>query len=340
MKVWRLVDDAGEVVASIPLGDVLDPATVARDREGFGIYEAIGATGEILYTGRTGDLAQRLRAHFFQSAWWGFAREIRWTPCANYAEAIAIERLGISTDHGIWNQAGHRELPTGRLELPTAARVRLVALYAACTPMRSVHDLDLNNYIATLRHVGWTLQSIATPLNITRERVRQRAALGAVDFDLVVPRPPRQPEPKRKVWPRLSAEAIAEIQALMPLAVRVRGNTPIGHPNRVASECLSEIFAEARIRGVRIREIAEAAGLTGYAVRARLARHGYIANPPSQPNYRPGSTARGMADRCQRGHRFEGENVRHINGDPKRRVCRTCERERVARYQAKKRSAA
>lgn len=341
MRVWRVIDEVGDVIASMPLCETLDPVAVASGRKGYGIYEAIGASGDVIYTGRTGDLSARLRSHSHQSAWWGFAREIRWTPCSDYAELVAVERLAISTDHGIWNRLGHQQLGgTGKHELPATTSARLVSLYAATGQTRSEADIDLDNFIATLRHFGWTLQSIAAPLSITRERVRQRSVTGVVDYDLVVPRPPTRPAGHvKKFWPTISDVTAAEIRELMPLAARVRGKTPLNHPNRVASERLSEIFAEARLRGVRTREIAAVAGCTEDAVIKRLGRHGYMTNPPSQSNYQPGS-AMVQPERCGRGHEFAGDNVRHINGDRKRRVCRSCEQIRVQRYRDKTRKSA
>lgn len=46
---------------------------------------------------------------------------------------------------------------------------------------------------------------------------------------------------------------------------------------------------------------------------------------------------RPLPTECKWGHPMSGENLRFVNGDPKRRRCRTCEHEAVLRYQAKRR---
>ena len=335
MKAWCIEDEAGARVYAMPLADVLDPSMAARGRVGFGVYEAIGAAGDVLYTGRTGDLAARLRQHLHLSAWWGFAVEIRWTPCANYAESVALERLGISSDRGDWNVAGVAALPASRDVLPASAAHRLVGLYAA-TATDPHGNVDFDNYVATLRQAGWTLAAIAAPLNITRERIRQRADHGTVDHDLVVPIRPRPEGRRKKFWPRISERGKAEMADLQRQASLVRGPTPVDHPHRAASERLAELMADAKLRGVRDRDIAAAAGVSVSAVRLRLARHGYVTRPASVAPYRAGfAPTREPQAKCQRGHDLSGDNLRLINGDPKRRICRACERIRVAKYRAK-----
>lgn len=337
MKIWRLIDEDGGVVAETPVSELIDPIACADGRCGFGVYEALDSSGSIIYTGRTSNLEARLRSHSTQSPWWGFASEIRWMPTANYGETVALERLGISTDHGDWNMAGHVDLPDrARQVVPSAMADRLAALYAASSAHGRSPDLD--NYIRTARELGWTLSAIARPLSITRETVRLRALKGFVDYDLSIPSPPARVVQRQKIWPTLRPGEGDELRRLYALASRVRGNTALGHPNRIASERLSELIADLRLRGVRTREIAAATGVTKAAIDLRLARHGYTKNPPSQGKYRPG-TGRAQQDKCGRGHELVDDNIRFINGDPRRRICRACEQVRVERYQAKQRRA-
>lgn len=338
MKVWQLLDDNNAVVAAVPVTDLLDPLVESRGRQGFGVYEALDASGAVLYTGRTGSLDKRLKAHSTQSSWWGFAVAIRWTPTLNYGETVALERLGISTDHGGWNGTGHRDLPIhARRPLPRAMADRLTALYAA-TPANG-KSVDFDNYIATARHLGWTLSALGEVLSITREAVRLRSLRGVVDHDLFIPSPPPARTTSGKVWPSLRPGEAEEMRELQAMATRVRGNTAVDHPNRIASERLAEMLADVRLRGVRDREVAEALGITKEAIRFRLARHGYTKNPPSQPNYQPGSGDR-RSDSCKRGHEFAGANLLLVKGDPARRVCRACNRIRSATYAASKKERA
>lgn len=336
MRVWRVTLDDGSTV-DVPADRVLNPVEMAAGREGYGVYEAVAGDGHVLYTGRTRDLGNRLRSHSTRSPWWAFAAEIRWTPCADYSEAVALERVGISTEASEWNLHGRTALAASeRTPLPVAMTRRVVALYAAAD--ERFGRMDLANYIATGRSLGWTLQAFASALSITREAVRLIGEQGGADPDLFIPRPPQPLMRTGKVWPRLSPAITDEMRRLLPLAQRVRGGTAIDHPNRQAGERLSELMAEARLRGVRDREIAETLGISRSAVRLRLGRYGYTKNPPSQPSYNPGSH-RNAAPDCSRGHALFGENVRFINGDPDRRVCRTCERIRVAAYRTRKRRA-
>lgn len=341
MKLWRLLDDDGTEIASVPFDEILDPELCAAGRDGYGIYEAVSVSGHVIYTGRTSDLANRLRSHATQSPWWGFAVEIRWMPVENYGEAVALERVGITTDQGDWNIQGRRELSTaGRQSVPAAMHCRLAALYAAADTMGKSADLD--NYIHTARTLGWTLQSMADVLCITREAVRQRAIKGTVDHDLVIPNAPSvlRPSKARKVWPTICEADRQEMRRLYELAALVRGLTAIDHPNRIASERLTEMIADAKLRGVRVREIAEVLGVSIEAIQKRLQRHGYMKNSPSQSDYRPGSgfgQRRGRTQSaCSKNHPGVPREVRFINGDPSRPTCRECERARVAKYQAKK----
>lgn len=337
MKLWRLIDDDGTEVASVPFDEILDPDLCAVGRDGYGIYEAVSATGHVIYTGRTSDLASRLRSHSTQSPWWGFAAEIRWTPVENYGEAVALERVGITADQGDWNIQGRRNLKSAsRQQAPVAMHHRLTALYAAADATGKSADLD--NYICTARARGWTLQSIADVLSITREAVRLRSLKGTVDYDLVIPHAPSaaQPSKARKVWPTIPESDRQEMRRLYERAALVRGLTPVDHPNRVASERLTEMIADAKLRGVRVREIAEVLGVSFEAIQKRLQRHGYMKNSPSQSDYRPGSGLTVRKSRtqrtCDRHHPGIPSNFRHINGDPARPVCRECERVRVAKY--------
>lgn len=340
MKVWRLTDEAGNEVAAVPVSDLLDPAACAEGRSGYGIYEAFDASGHLIYTGRTSNLANRLQSHSTQSPWWGFASEVRWTPVENYGEAVGLERIGIAADQGDWNIASRRELDaTGRQQVPAAMHARLSALYAAASSTGRSADLD--NYICTARTLGWTLQAIANVLSITREAVRLRSIKGTVDYDLFIPPPPRRVRYERKVWPVLLESTRREMEDLQRRACLVRGLTPLDHPNRQASERLSELIAEAKLRGVREREIAEAVGVTIGAIRMRLKRHGYMNNPPSQSTYNPGSgqesrKARVIGASCERHHPGLPSDFRLINGDPARPVCRECERFHAANYRARR----
>lgn len=337
MKVWRVTMEDGSTFDVPSEGGGRDAG-----RSGYGVYEALDASGAIIYTGRTIDLASRLRTHSFNAPWWPYTAEFRWTPCRDYAEAVSLERIAINHDRGLWNLTGRKVLPdSGTMTLPAATGQWLRALYARVDQPFGADDFD--TLVGALRQVGWTLQSIAAEVNITRERIRQRAENVPESHDLLVPRPPARPykaKPGRHSRRKISADVLAEMLELKVLAMKVRGNTPTDSPNRAASERYSELIAEQRLEGVPVSTIARQLGVTPLAINARLARHGYT-EPVKGLNQTPyGTSTPGPRATCHRGHPFAGENVRYINGDPKRPVCKTCDRERVRRYRERKQAVA
>jgi hypothetical protein len=275
MKVWRLFD------GDTPVRDLLSPEEASAGREGYGVYEVLDQGGALLYTGRTKGLATRLRQHALNSKFWHNAAEVRWTPCTDYAAAVSLERVSIIADKAPANIVGKTPLPTnGRQHLPSATAGRLRALYATSDQGRW-ERYDFATFVATLRHVGWTLQSIGDELRVTREGIRQHVLRGAVDLDLCVPVPPIRTEVSGKVWPQLRPGEAEELAALFAVGKNCRGNSAADHPARLASIELSRRLAQARDRGVRVNELAAAVGVQPITIYMRLARHGYISTPPS-----------------------------------------------------------
>lgn len=339
MRLLRITKSDGSTVTAMTVEDA------KRNPAGYGVYQLLDAQGDLLYTGRTIDLPNRLQSHASQKPFWPSVAYVAWTPCADYAESVALERMAISTSPVEANITGWVDLDEkakrGRMELPAPAARRLLALYAvADDPAMSAH---CDSYMLALKDAGWTLQAIAAPLNITRERVRQRIAEAARDLDLIVPAPPAKPwrRPVRRyhLWPAEQREAVA----LYEIARTVNGGTAEDDPARAASQRLSELFAELICRGVTAPAIAEAVGCSVVTVNMRLARHGYRKTPPSVAAYagsktQPKTTLRGVAE-CFRGHDLTKPGaLRFINGDETRPICRECERVRVAKYRANKRA--
>lgn len=328
----------------LPLAEMWNAAEGGQ----YGVYQLFTRDGALLYVGRTRSLADRLDAHAETQQWWPLVDFGQWIPVDNYGEAVALERSSIEQDAPMFNRIGGAPLFNGRAMLPDSTVHDLLEMYAESDTRRGARRLDA--FMAALRGAGWTLAAIGEPIGITRERVRQRVArIQAEEWptDVEIPEVPTytRPTPKvqvRKVWPSLDSVEAEEMRTLRALATKCRGVHGPDHPYRQASERLSEMVAEAKLRGVRNRELAEAMGVTVGAVVMRLKTHGYFRTPPSQPRVgakiHPLLAAREAApsDKCRRGHAMSGENLRLINGDPERRVCRACERMRTARYQAGK----
>lgn len=137
----------------------------------------------------------------------------------------------------------------------------------------------------------------------------------------------------------VASETVAELRRLQSLARRVNGATPADSALRVASVELAALLAALKDDGAPIRQLAGILGVSVRGVYFRLGRHGYWKLLPSQPAIykgQPSDHIRNKKETCLRGHLLSGENVRFINGDPARRICRLCERIRCGAYRARK----
>lgn len=326
-RAYEITDEAGHTTKAYALRD-------AGRFAGHGVYELLNQDFEVIYIGRTRNLAHRLRGHRATKPWFPSVLCFRWTPCADYAEAVALENMAIAASEGRFNERGfvdHLDIP-GTMNLPAAVEDRLRKLYALSESDRALAD----SFMLALRDAGWTLQSIATPLGITRERVRQRAATAARDYDILVP---AAPSVKRWIKPRptLGPVELRRIAELQPLATKCRGLHGPNHPNRLASEQLTDLLAAAAMRGVARKQLADAMGVSVKAVHMRLKAHGYHKVAPSMTPFgtpHPSRQGQHQAE-CFRGHAMTGSNVRFINGDADRPVCRACERVRQDAYRAR-----
>jgi hypothetical protein len=160
------------------------------------------------------------------------------------------------------------------------------------------YDPDvLRAHVFCLREAGWTLESIASPLGMSRERVRQIANL-VYDFDsarresqangLVVPAAPVREKKERKESvprPRPTSENLSRLLELQPLVQQVRANSP---KYRVeAEEYTSLIAKEHNERGVSLYRLAKELGVTHGALRFRLVRYGYKQTESESRVYKP-----------------------------------------------------
>lgn len=184
---------------------------------------------------------------------------------------------------------------------------------------------------------------------MTREGVRLRQ-MRATRSDATpgIPALPVKIKPAKKVKPTIPADVLRVMLNLKQDAQLVRGPTPLNSPLRKASERYSEMIAEQVANGVTVYRISKQLGVTVLAVKARLARHGYINNldympqvPFEQRPWMPPSHRNKVEGVCKRGHdQTDQANVRHVNGDPARPICKPCERIRSDEYRARKKAAA
>lgn len=139
-------------------------------------------------------------------------------------------------------------------------------------------------YIYVLRMKGWTLQSVATALGLTRERVRQlEARVDPIHAINILANPGKYPVPSVPVqiiqeevidYVEPSPETLARLLELQPIAQQVRSVSPRG---REAAEEYTRLLNHAHtVEGVTIYRLAKRLGVTHGAIRFRLVRYGYL----------------------------------------------------------------
>lgn len=136
-------------------------------------------------------------------------------------------------------------------------------------------------YAVALNARGWTHSVISRELGVTREAVRQQvlktnladAIRFVVDRDLPVPNPPAHDKPAPVVFVEPSAETLARLIELMPIAAKVRSNSP--NFRKEAEEFTWLVNYAHVIEGVSLYRLAKRLGCTHGALRFRLARYGY-----------------------------------------------------------------
>ena len=145
-------------------------------------------------------------------------------------------------------------------------------------------------YASELRKVGWTLQSLATPLNLSRESIRLYTL--AEHSGEVLTKIRNFPLPKplvievfvervKRVKP--DPQVIAQLKELQPKAFMVRGK---GKSNREEAELYTRLIYELMESGVSGYRIAKELGVTHSALAFRLVRYGYTTSNGTSRSYR------------------------------------------------------
>lgn len=139
-------------------------------------------------------------------------------------------------------------------------------------------------YITALRHAGWTMQSVATALGISRERVRQIetktsmtlvAEISQFSNEFPIPQRPMvaiEKDVYEYILP--SEETLARLLELQPLAQLVRSSSQAYR--KEAEEYTQLLWKAHSEEGVPVNRLAKCLGVTHGAIRFRLARYGYI----------------------------------------------------------------
>lgn len=148
--------------------------------------------------------------------------------------------------------------------------------------LRTLPLVERKAYATMLSKEGWTLQSIANELKITREAVRLYEFAKTNDDTEVrkaVANLPVPPIPTRTMTRELidketiPDDVLAQLKELHAKARLVRGK---GKNHRTEAEDFTRLVHEQVERGVSVYAIAHALGVTPSAISTRLIRYGYV----------------------------------------------------------------
>jgi predicted transcriptional regulator len=144
-------------------------------------------------------------------------------------------------------------------------------------------------YATILRNAGWTLQSIATPLGITRESIRLYAGTTHKEETLAkvahlpVPEVPTVDVYKTYIK-RTSPDpkVLLRLKELQPMVQQVRSSSP---KFREEAEEYSRLMHETLNKGVSSYRLARLLGITHGAIAFRMVRYGYNTSKGKSGSY-------------------------------------------------------
>jgi transcriptional regulator with XRE-family HTH domain len=159
-----------------------------------------------------------------------------------------------------------------------------------------IKDKQIRNaYIYALRMKGWTLQSIADALGVTRERIRQIETT-ATPFSIitVLGDPGQYPVPElptveievagQPVYVEPSEQTLKRLLELQPDAQKVRYDHKAHRA--VGEEYTALLWHAHSVEGVTLYRLAKRLGITHGAVRFRLVRYGYLTTKGKSTAYK------------------------------------------------------
>lgn len=141
-----------------------------------------------------------------------------------------------------------------------------------------------NSYLAALRYKGWTLQSIADAVGLSRERIRQiEVQVGQDLIEQIKMFPEQFPLPDtptitetRVVYEAYepSPKTLERLKELQPYAQLVRSHSPKYRAE--AEEYAALLWKAHNEENVTLYHLAKCLGVTHGALRFRLVRYGYM----------------------------------------------------------------
>lgn len=166
----------------------------------------------------------------------------------------------------------------------------------AATELRRLEGEARKQYVVALRALGWTLQSLSEPLDVSRSRVGQIVDTTPMDptvnagLILPMPSPPvkevmKSADGVERVTP--DPDVVQQIKQLQPAAQSVRGSSTTG---RTEAEEYTRLVWQEHQRGVSLyrlsKELSDEPDTYGTAshsaLSSRLRRYGY--KPVTTPN--------------------------------------------------------
>jgi transcriptional regulator with XRE-family HTH domain len=173
-----------------------------------------------------------------------------------------------------------------RVKKEVVTRRHLVLPPVPTVSLNLIKDRNLRNaYAYALRIEGWTLQSIADALGVSRERIRQiETTAKPSDVLTILADPGQYPVPKLPtieievagppIYVEPSPETLARLLELQPLAQKVRYDHKAYRAE--GEEYSALVWYAHSVEGVTLYRLAKRLGVTHGALRFRLARYGYI----------------------------------------------------------------
>lgn len=143
--------------------------------------------------------------------------------------------------------------------------------------LNSLKPHELKQRAHDLYQVGWTLASIGEALDPPRPRSTVRSWVDKVAksnakvmIDAPIVEPTRRESTQDRKSPGLDEATITRLQYLAPLAKKYRAKMSGTSEPAVANTRLTRLCKDMYLKGVTIRELAEAAGVTYRAMYKRV----------------------------------------------------------------------
>jgi len=143
--------------------------------------------------------------------------------------------------------------------------------------LNSLRPHELHQRAHDLYKLGWTLEAIGSALSPAKGRSTVRNWVSSTEkstsrivLDAPTPEPVRRESTQERKSPGLDEDTIKRLQYLAPRAKKYRAKMSSTSEPAVANTRLTRLCKEQYSKGVTIRELAEASGVTYRAMYKRV----------------------------------------------------------------------